>query len=102
MGTPTRRRAFTFIHSTHGIARHENKLMILVEELSEEAGDVLSWSDIQQKLYVVNLEGERLEAVADIDVPGGRLRAVLPDGVLLISTGVPDFTIHAFRIVTDK
>jgi len=99
MGAPTRRRAFTFIHSTRGIARHENKLMILVEELGEEAGDVLRWSDIQHKVYVVDLESERLESVTPIELPGmGILKGVLPDGVLVIRTLVPEPGIYAFRI----
>jgi len=61
---------------------------------------VLRWSDIQHKVYVVDLESERLESVTPIELPGmGILKGVLPDGVLVIRTLVPEPGIYAFRIV---
>jgi hypothetical protein len=77
--------------------------MILVDELSEQAGDVLRWSDIQQKVYVVNLEEERLESVATVDLPTrGTLKGVLPGGIFVIMTLNPAPAFRAYRIVTEN
>ncbi len=96
---PAVNHAFTFTHSLRGLARWEDKLMMYVEILQEGFPEQRAEEMVDKKLYVVDLDTERLEMVVSVDIPEFVwLEGALGNGDLVFATRRSDPSLYVVRI----
>lgn len=99
---PAVNHTFTFTHTLRGVARLGTKLFTYVEVLKEGFADQPTDDMVEKKLYVIDLDTERLEMVVPIDIPGlVSLEGALDNGNLVFAALLADPGIYVYRIVTE-
>ena len=97
------RKSFTFTHTLRGMARVAHQLIMYIELLKEEFRNVSveeRYNQIEQQLYVVNLDTEQTEMVVSFHNPIPlELQGALEDGTLIFSANDPIPGILAYKIV---
>jgi hypothetical protein len=97
---PATIRTFYFVHTVRGMALMDNRVVVLVGVLSENAVAPFEAGDLQQSLYVVDLDEQRAVMVVPVTIPGSAwLEGALPSGELVLSVREPDPAIYVYRIV---